>query len=55
MKAMTVRDAILALIDHPLDAKVYVGKGMGPLGSVSGEIPDTADRVYVVLKPVTRS
>lgn len=49
--AMTVREAILALLDHPLDAKVYVGKGMGPLGSVSSTIPDTADRMYVVLKP----
>jgi hypothetical protein len=48
---MTVRDLIVALLDEPMDAQVYIGKGMGPLRSA--EIIRHPDGVHVVLEPDT--
>lgn len=45
---MTVLETIRALLDHPMGADVYIGKGMGPLTTVS---PDINDRIFVVLSP----
>jgi hypothetical protein len=45
---MTVRDAIRALLDYPLNCRVYVGKGMGPLTRVEHAV---TDRIYVILSP----
>lgn len=48
---MTVRDLINALLDHPLDSVPYVGKGIGPLASLSDD--GTCVRPFVVLSPGT--
>jgi hypothetical protein len=48
---MTVRDLIVALLDEPMDAQVYIGKGMGPLRSA--EIIRRPDGVCVILEPDT--
>jgi hypothetical protein len=32
---MTVRELIKALLDQPLDAQAYVGKGIGPAATVA--------------------
>lgn len=53
---LTVRDLIRALLNHPMDSTVYVGKGMGALGAVNEIAGGTPDRVfYVVLSPVTET
>lgn len=45
---MINKEVILRLLEYPLDCEVYVGKGMGPVGTVTGEI---TDRLYVVISP----
>lgn len=48
----TVRELILELIrNHPMDAPVYIGKGMGPLRKVESEVAGNTDRIYTVLSP----
>jgi hypothetical protein len=51
MPSMTVRELIRALLDEPMDAQVYIGKGMGPLRSA--EIVRRDDGVYLILEPDT--
>jgi hypothetical protein len=53
---MTVRDLIRELLDHPLDSQVYVGKGMGPLRRVDGDVAGNTgtDRIFVVLSPAEK-
>lgn len=46
---MRVRDLIRELLDEPMDAMVYVGKGCGPLARVEYTV---TDRIVVVLEPV---
>lgn len=48
---MTVRDLIRALLDEPMDAQVYIGKGMGPLRAA--ERVRRPDGVFLVLEPDT--
>jgi hypothetical protein len=47
-----VIDVIHALLDQPMDATVYIGKGVGPLGDIDYKI---TDRIYVILSPVRAS
>ncbi len=55
-ETLTVRELIRQLLDHPMDATVYVGKGMGPLAQVDSRVSDTApDRTCIVLSPSTGS
>ena len=51
MPRMTVRDLIHMLLDEPMDAQVWIGKGAGPLRSA--EIVGRPDGVYVILEPDT--
>lgn len=46
---MTNRDLIKLLLDQPLDAQVYVGKGTGPVEAVE---PAVAGTICIVLSPV---
>lgn len=48
---MTVRDLIQALLDEPMDAQVYIGKGMGPLRAAERIRRDSG--VYLILEPDT--
>ncbi len=48
MAAMKVRDLIKALLDEPMDADVYIGKGCGPLAEVEYRV---TDRIWVILTP----
>ena len=48
---MTNRELIRALLNHPLDSQIYIGKGMGPLTRIESEV---TDRIYVILSPGKR-
>jgi hypothetical protein len=48
---MTVRELIQALLDEPMDAQIYIGKGMGPLRGA--ERIQRPDGIYLILEPDT--
>lgn len=45
---MTVLELVKILLDQPLDAEAYVGKGMGPAASVAVMTTSDGNRVVVV-------
>jgi len=47
---MTVRELITALLDQPLDAEAYVGKGIGPAVTVAL----FTDQRVVVISPAEK-
>jgi hypothetical protein len=51
VSVLTVRELIRQLLDEPMDATVYISKGVGPLGRVHHEV---TDKIYVVLEPVRK-
>jgi len=48
---MQNRDLIKRLLDEPMDADVYIGKGMGPATKVETKV---TDRIVIILSPDSR-
>ena len=45
---MRVRDLIAELHKHPMEMKIYIGKGMGPLARIS---ESESGQIWIVLSP----
>ncbi len=50
---MTNRDLIRMLLELPMDAEPFVGKGMGPVATLGLE--ERGGKSFIVLSPIDRA